>query len=577
MAKDERMATQVAESARHELRADGGTGMAPERKAKDGKALRVLLVEDCEDDTVLLRRTLEQSGYAPELCRVEDADGLRSALAGGRWDIVLSDYRLPGFVAPDALRIVQESGLDLPFILVSGVVGESAAVEILKAGAHDFVSKDGIARLAPAIERELREAEVRRQRRRAERLRLEEAQVSSSLARVGKQLIGSMGTREVLDRLCDLIVAELGCGASQIFLWESSEDVYVRVSAAERTRVSPAGKGSVKIAHALLADLLHQLENEEVVHLGRSPAGQRIGALLCPDAARCRSMATALRRGGQIFGFLTVEQHATAPPFTDQQARQARGIAQLGALAFENARLVDQLERANQLKSEFIATMSHELRTPLNVIIGYNDLLMDGEFGALSSEQTDIVQRADRNARELLGLINATLDVSRLDVGRLPLDLRDVDVQELIAELQAEVGPLRQKDGPLAVEWRIGRDLPPVLHTDAMKLKIALKHLLSNVMKASRGGRIVFRVDRQDGRLLIELIAVAPGSSWMDALGGEGAHLITEGTVRPSDAADLELYVGSRLLDLLGAKVHTLRQEGCTQLLRVLLPVTPGR
>ncbi len=109
-----------------------------------------------------------------------------------------------------------------------------------------------------------------------------------------------------------------------------------------------------------------------------------------------------------------------------------------------------------------------------------------------------------------------------------------------------------------------------------MKLKIALKHLLSNVMKVSRGGRIVFRAERHADCLLIELIGVAPGPTAVDPLDGKGARLITEGTIRPSDAADLELYVGSRLLELLGAKVHTLRQEGCAQLLRVLLPLTPS-
>ena len=577
MAKDGlRAATPDPESAPDDPRSDRGAGDAAERKAKDGQVLRVLLVEDCEEDSLLLRRTLEQGGYAPELYRVEDAGGLRAALAEHRWDIVLSDYRLPRFTAPDALRIIQESGLDLPFILVSGVVGESAAVQIMKAGAHDFVSKDAVARLVPAIERELREADVRRQRRRAEHARREEAQISSSLARVGKQLIGSMGTRNVLDRLCSLALTELGCDASQSFLWESSEDVYLRISAAGRPGGPPPAKGAAKISHALLGDFLRRLEVEEVAYLAQSPADRHVGALLCPRAPHCRSMVTALRRGGQIFGFLTMELHETDALFSDQQARQLQGIAQLGALAFENARLVDQLERANQLKSEFIATMSHELRTPLNVIIGYNDLLMDNEFGPLSREQTDIVQRADRNARELLGLINATLDVSRLDVGRLPLELRDVSVQDLIAELQAEVGPLRQKDGLLSVDWRTGPDLPPTLHTDGMKLKIALKHLLSNVMKVSRGGRIVFRAERHADCLLIELIGVAPGPTAVDPLDGKGARLITEGTIRPSDAADLELYVGSRLLELLGAKVHTLRQEGCAQLLRVLLPLTPS-
>ena len=130
--------------------------------------LRVLIVEDAEYDALLLVEHLQRSGYQVRSHRVETADGMSEALARGEWDVILADYRMPRFNAPAALRLLQASGRDVPFIIVSGTIGEETAVEALKAGAHDFMVKGSLARLAPAIERELRDARVRRERSHAE-------------------------------------------------------------------------------------------------------------------------------------------------------------------------------------------------------------------------------------------------------------------------------------------------------------------------------------------------------------------------------------------------------------------------
>ncbi len=139
--------------------------------------LRVLIVEDNDDDRLLLLRMLRQGGYEPAHRCVQTAAALSAALAEEPWDIVLSDFRLPLFNGAEALELIKESGLDLPFMIVSGVIGEEQAVAIMKAGAHDYVLKDKLTRLIPAIARELRDVEVRRQRRQAEdQLRASEAQ-----------------------------------------------------------------------------------------------------------------------------------------------------------------------------------------------------------------------------------------------------------------------------------------------------------------------------------------------------------------------------------------------------------------
>lgn len=133
-----------------------------------GTPLRVLMVEDSEPDARLLVREIRKGGYDPAYERVDYAETMRAALTRQPWDVVLTDYRMPHFNGMEALRVLQEAGPDVPLIVVSGAIGEETAADLMRAGAHDFIRKDNLSRLVPAIQRELREAVVRQERRRAE-------------------------------------------------------------------------------------------------------------------------------------------------------------------------------------------------------------------------------------------------------------------------------------------------------------------------------------------------------------------------------------------------------------------------
>jgi DNA-binding NtrC family response regulator len=136
-----------------------------------GNPLRVLIVEDSETDALLLLRELRRGGYEPAYLRVDSAESLDDALDKMSWDIVSCDFKMPAFDGASALALFKRKQLDIPFIIVSGMIGEDMAVDMMKAGAHDYLLKDKLARLIPAIERELREAEERRQHRKAEEAR----------------------------------------------------------------------------------------------------------------------------------------------------------------------------------------------------------------------------------------------------------------------------------------------------------------------------------------------------------------------------------------------------------------------
>lgn len=127
--------------------------------------LKALIVEDSEDDLLLMLRALQKGGYETVYARVETEEGLKQELARDDWQIVISDHAMPRFSAPEALRVLKESGRDLPFIIVSGTIGEDIAVDAMRAGAQDYIMKDKLARLAPAVERELRDAAIRKKQR----------------------------------------------------------------------------------------------------------------------------------------------------------------------------------------------------------------------------------------------------------------------------------------------------------------------------------------------------------------------------------------------------------------------------
>ncbi|MFZ3157337.1 MAG: PAS domain S-box protein [Smithella sp.] len=133
-------------------------------------SLRVLIVDDSDDDAKLMIRQLRNGGYDPNWKRVETAETMKAALESQQWDVILCDYKMPRFNSPAALKVLQDIKIDIPFIIVSGAIGEDTAVAAMKSGAHDFLMKDKLAKLVVAIEREIREAKIRQEKKTADEM-----------------------------------------------------------------------------------------------------------------------------------------------------------------------------------------------------------------------------------------------------------------------------------------------------------------------------------------------------------------------------------------------------------------------
>lgn len=168
--------------------------------------IRVLIIEDSEVDARLMVRELRKADYAPTWERVETAEAMRTALERQAWDVILSDYKMPHFSGPAALELLHDIGLDLPFVVVSGTIGEENAVAMMKAGAHDYILKGNLTRLAPAIAREMREAEVRQARRRAQEELVVVNRGLHLLSAVNQALLRATDEAELLHQVCDIAV-----------------------------------------------------------------------------------------------------------------------------------------------------------------------------------------------------------------------------------------------------------------------------------------------------------------------------------------------------------------------------------
>jgi signal transduction histidine kinase len=280
------------------------------------------------------------------------------------------------------------------------------------------------------------------------------------------------------------------------------------------------------------------------------------------------TISMALRRGDELIGLQTASYRNGKTRFAPDKVRIARGIAQIASLALDDALLVRELERANHLKSEFVATMSHELRTPLNIILGYDSLLLDGTFGDLAPEQHDTVERVDRNARALLELISATLDLSRLESGRVPLDLREFELGELLRMVEAETRDLQRKPG-VRIEWHPVPHTPP-LFSDPAKLKVVLKNLVGNAVKFTDAGTITIETHSLDDEVEIRVRDTGPG------IAPELLPVIFEPFRQASadsrGGVGLGLYIVRRLLTELGGSVAVDSLPGSGSTFRIRLP-----
>ena len=271
----------------------------------------------------------------------------------------------------------------------------------------------------------------------------------------------------------------------------------------------------------------------------------------------CEWNATALRNpDGSFAGMLSMCHDVTAQHHEEETRR----------------RLLAELQEIDRMRAVFVATLSHELRSPINVILGYYDLLLEGVFGPLSPPQQEVVERIGHSARQLLELVTSTLEVSRSEAGRSALHLTMVDPASLLEEIRTETLEMQNKPG-VTVRWHAEPALP-LVYTDAAKLKVIVKNLLSNALKYTENGSVEISVNRVDKGIAIRVADTGMG------IPSEALPHIFEPFRRlhpehQAGGAGLGLYLVRLFADLLGARVSVASEVGKGSTFTVWVPMQP--
>jgi len=473
--------------------------------------LRVLIAEDSENDARLLVRELERAGFDPTHERVDSRAAMQAALDRHTWDLVIGDYSMPEFSGPAALALLRAHDPDTPFIFVSGSMGEDVAVEAMKAGAQDFLTKGNLRRLIPAIERELREAEVRRERRRGQTALLERARLAELTSDVGIALTQSGGLRAMLQLCAEALVRHLDVALARIWtLDDAGEVLELQASAGMYTHIDGAHShvplGCYKIG-VIARDRRPQLTNQVVgdpqihdqewvrreglVAFAGYPLVLHDRVLGVMAMFACHALSEFVPKAlGSVASAVTVgierKRAEQALRRSEEQLRQAQKMEAVGRLA---------------------GGIAHDFNNLLTVITSYGDLLL--EDLAPDDSRRDDVDQIRKAAEGAAALTRQLLAFSRQQV----LEPKVVDLRAILAGTEKLLRRLIGADVHLATS--LAPDLGAV-KADPGQLEQIIINLAVNARDAMPGG----------GRLTIEaanmVVEARPGRYVMLAVSDTG-------------------------------------------------------
>ena len=416
--------------------------------------LRALMVEDSEDDARLVTRALERGGYDVSSTRVDTAAAMQEALHNQEWDVVLCDYAMPHFSGPAALELLRAAALDIPFLTVSGKVGEEKAIEMMHAGASDYILKDNLLRLVPAVERELRDAGERRERRRAEQAAaVLTAERDALLERLQLQIARMPLAYLLFDPTLRLI--DWNPAAEKLFGYSKAEALALMHPFDELVPPAAREETSALLRRLRSGDMQAHSVNENWTKGGRTLTCQWLNTPLI-DA------------GGRFGGILSLAQDLTESKALKAQYRQAQKMEAMGQLA---------------------GGVAHDFNNLLTIINGYSGLVANGlDPGHACRGMVELIQNAGLRAAALTRQLLIFSRKERLVPGVL-------DPNGVIGALEKMLRRMIGEDVRVVTE--LG-STPARIKVDPGHLEQVLFNLVLNARDAMpRGGEIAIRTRRE--------------------------------------------------------------------------------
>jgi PAS domain S-box-containing protein len=511
--------------------------------------LRVLIVEDSEDDAELIVNEIEQGGYDLISERVETPSAMNAALDKEQWDIIIADYNLPSFSAPAALTLLKEKALDLPFIIVSGSIGEDIAVAAMKAGAHDYLMKSNLARLVPAVERELREAIERHKRREAEQALRENEERFRALIENALDIIAVLGT--------DGIIRYKSPSVERVLGYKSADLV---------------GKNIVKYIHPEdVADFLSTL-----AQVAENP---------------CVTLSIEFRFQHQDGSWRILE--AIGKNFRDRTsssqlaASNAAGCTSIfdpgASTIVVNSRDITERKRAEEIRNtlerekelsegrfNFVSMMSHEFRNPLSTILMSSDLLKSFSHRTTQEQKRQGLDRIGTAAKEMTQLLDDILNLTRAEVGKLELNPQPLNLAEFCSNLVEEMQVGSDDKHSLTF---VTRGECNQADMDADLLRHILINLLSNAIKYSdKGSQVCFQLSCEGEDAIFQI------QDWGIGIPLEDRQQLFESFHRGRNVGNISgtglgLCIVKKFVDLHNGKITVTSEVGVGTTFTVALPL----
>ncbi|MGE3269005.1 MAG: response regulator [Chloroflexota bacterium] len=493
--------------------------------------LRVLIAEDSIDDVLLLQRELKRGGYDTTVRRVENAAALTAALDEAEWDVVLCDYVIPGLDIMDALRAVQERGLDIPFIIVSGRVGEDEAATALKAGAHDFVTKERLSRLVPAIERERREAADRARRRQAEQaLRESEERYRLLVESIQDYAICLLDTAGY--------VSSWNGGAEHIFGHLRDE-----IRGSHLARLFRVLDGTQDLPAQILDAAARMGTYESEVWCTRKDGSSLLASILI----------TAVRdEDGSLRGFTLVSRDITEQMRMAEERMQSQKLETIGRLA---------------------GSVAHDFNNLLTIVSGFTELL--GQSIEPDETHQMYLDEITKAANQAASLTQQLLAFGR----RQLLQPRVIDLNEIVSGMETM---LRRVIGEhLDLIARLDAS-PSLIRADAVQIQQALLNLVINARDAmpTEGAVIITTGNTReaigsDGEAIpLVTLTVSDTGHGMDA--GTLARIFEPffSTKEVGKGSGLGLATVDGIVAQSGGRIKVTSEPGQGTTFTILLPVT---
>lgn len=462
---------------------------------------RVLIIEDSSQDTELVLRQLRSNGSKIIHQRVEQEKELVEALNHNSWDIIISDFNLPGFDAFNALEILNQTKKDIPLIIISGTIGEETAVELMKLGAKDFIKKDHLKRLVPAIDREIVEARIRQEDRVRQRS-------LALLAKLGEALSSKPFDYETtLKKVCRLAIEQLAvwCQVQALSERDGALNIvtaYLNLPEGHQVCELEMEASLTKNKPTILPCAL-KTGRPEIIH-NSEPDFLRPNELLLVRRLAVKSfLSVPLLIAGRTFGAITLGSSVSS--YDESDVHLAEEFASRFALALDNAQLLKQSQIAIKTRDEFLSIASHELKTPITSLKLQIEItrrqVNPNENKAPSPEKLEKILKVSQNQiNRLSALVEDLLDVSRINAGKLTFAFETIDLSALVREIveqHSEVLKAAQCNPTLKAKT------PIFCECDRFRIEQVITNLLSNAIKYGAAQPIFIQVSENQDRAKI--------------------------------------------------------------------------